>query len=184
MKDTLIVSVNLSSMPTDVLWKWAECYCQIWKEEPWNEYFWKPESVISDFRAEMSRPQSSGFIAMQGKDVVGFTHGYSVCAEELSVIAGSELLNELFETDKRIFYIDELGVAMNHRGHGVSKLLTQALLNSVRKNELNTVVLRTDVKAEVARHVYEKLGFKEYAVHDTNYPDRTYWVLQISCVLK
>lgn len=180
MKTVSINRVDMNAICPMLLQQWAECYCQIWKEAPWNEDFWRPESVINDFKIEMRKPDATAFLAVSDGLVVGFTHGYSVDKAELRSIAGNSLLDGLFVKADKAFYVDELGVSAESRGKRISFDLTHALLDAVRASGLSVVVLRTDTKAYTARHVYAKLGFTELNVHDVAYPDRTYWSLDIS----
>lgn len=170
----------MSTISADILRQWAECYCDIWKEPPWNEDFWQPESVVIDFQKEMCNPDAIGFLAIQDNLVVGFTHGYSVNCQELQLIAGNHLLNMIFGTRDRIFYVDELGVMVQYRGNRISLVLTSELIKAVKVSGVTAIILRTDTKAYIARHVYEKLGFKELDVHDAKYPERTYWFLEVN----
>jgi len=179
MKNVSVVEVNINTIDARTLQQWAECYCEIWKEPPWLEDFWKPEDVIADFRKEMARKHSVAFLALNEGSVVGFTHGYSVGRDELKDIAGSDLLDGLFKENERLFYVDELGVVAKYRGNRISLKLTKALLRAAYVKGLCDIVLRTDIKADAARHVYEELGFTELNVHDAAYPDRTYWLCRL-----
>lgn len=169
---TSIILVDASVLTSNLIDSWARLYCKIWLDAPWFEDFWKPEEVIRDFRSEMSQQDAVGYIAVDGDEVVGFTHGYSVDKVELRAITGNDLLDP-FVTD-RVFYVDELGVDLKYRGAGISRQLTTHLLSAV---SISTVLLRTDKNAHAARALYQKLGFKELPVHDSKYSDRTYWLL-------
>jgi len=139
---------------------------------------WKPEEVINDFQTEMRNPDAAGFLAICDNMVVGFTHGYSVDSQELRSIVGNDLLDRVFESEDRVFYIDELGVAAAYRGKHTSLTLSKALIDVAYSSGAKTIVLRTDTKADAARHVYTRLGFVEFDIHDAAYPNRTYWVLR------
>ncbi|MEK9185131.1 MAG: GNAT family N-acetyltransferase [Patescibacteria group bacterium] len=173
-----IVEVQMRTIASNMLKQWAGLYCELWKEPPWNEDFWQPESVAEDFRKEMNNTHALAFLAIHEERVVGFTHGYSVSKDELRLISGNDLLDELFVECERIYYVDELGVAINYRGKNIATRLTQALIQGSIKNGISSVTLRTDTQAVAARHVYEKLGFREFEIHDAAHPTRTYWFLQ------
>ncbi len=177
MGDLNIVRIDMETISRDILLAWAHLYCEIWKESPWNEDFWRPEMVIEDFRRETSKPHAAGYLAMMGTTVAGFTHGYSVSCDELRVITGNSKLDHLFQARERLFYVDELGVGKLYRGQGISMKLSHALIETVREQLLAGMVLRTDMHAHAARHVYQKLGFSELDVRDAHYPNRTYWFL-------
>ena len=174
-----ILRVDIGNVSSYTLEQWANLYCEIWKEPPWNEDFWQPAEVIVDFQKEMRNPNAEAFLAIADSRVVGFTHGYSVSKEELRVIAGNDLLDSLFENTERVYYIDELGVQKDFRGKGLAKKLSQNLIHAASVYGLTKVVLRTDVQAPSARHVYQKLGFNELTVCDAKYPNRTYWVIKL-----
>lgn len=169
---TSIIPVDTNVLTSNLVNSWAQLYCDIWLEAPWFEDFWKPEEVIKDFRSEMSRQNAAGFLALDDDKVIGFTHGYSVDRAEMQAITGNSLLDPFVVG--RAFYVDELGVDLRYRGMGISRQLTTHLLNAVGTS---AVLLRTDKNAFVARALYQKLGFKELQVHDSKYPDRTYWLL-------
>ncbi|MFA6095208.1 MAG: GNAT family N-acetyltransferase [Candidatus Paceibacterota bacterium] len=166
--------------------QWISLYCEIWKEPPWNEFFWRHSAVKADFIRELSLLHGQGFLAIDPdlvvlgeRSVIGFTHGYSVSMYEMRIIAGSGFLNSFFKCRERVYYIDELGVAKEYRGKGISLRLTRLLVDSARSNGLDCVLLRTDTKAVPARGLYYKLGFTELTACDAKYPDRTYWSLKL-----
>ncbi len=179
MKDTSIVRVDMNTCPLEMLQQWAECYCEIWKEPPWNEDYWRPHEVVNDFKGLMLKPDASAFLAIQNGSIAGFTLGYSANREELQVIAGNSMMDQLFEKYARVFYIGELGVAAQYRGQRISPILTAALIQAAQNSGIKGIVLRTHMKAYAARYVYKKLAFAELDVHDTKYPERTYWLLDV-----
>jgi len=171
----------MAAISKELLQSWAGLYCRIWQEPPWNENFWRPESVVEDFRREMARPDALAFLALNDRSaVIGFTQGYSVSQIELREIAGSSLLDFLFVENERIYYVDELGVDSSYRGNHLSLRLSRALIDEVRSRGIKQVILRTDIQALAARHVYRELGFKELSTHDIKYPTRTYWSLTLN----
>jgi ribosomal protein S18 acetylase RimI-like enzyme len=179
MKDFSIVRVSMLTISTEMLTSWADLYCEIWKEPPWNEDFWKVSDVIADFRKEMCNPHTEAFLALDGNRVVGFTHGYSVGSQEMREIAGSDLLDGLFKNIEHVYYVDELGVAKAYRGRHISIDLTYSLIRAAQAQGLTCITLRTDKLAGAARGLYEKLMFKELEVCDVAYPNRTYWKLEL-----
>lgn len=177
MKTVSVVQVNMTVISEELLQSWANLYCQIWQEPPWNENFWQPEMVVEDFKKEMAYENALAFLAVEARAVVGFTQGYSVSRAQLREIAGSDLLDYIFIENEQIYYVDELGVKASHRGHKLSLRLSRALITQVCGRGIKRIVLRTDSLALAARHVYSELGFVELAVHDAKYPSRTYWSL-------
>ena len=179
MKSISIVRVDIGNMQAGIVEQWTELYCEIWKEPPWNEDFWKPTEVWQEIYREITdNRHGEAFLALNGRKVVGFTHGYSVSCQGMREVAGSDLLDGLFEHTERVYYIDELGVAKECRGRHISTDLTRSLIQAAQNHSLACVTLRTDTQAIAARHLYQKLGFTELAVCDAKYPDRTYWILQ------
>lgn len=179
MKDLSIVRIGAGVIPPEFLGSWARLYCEIWKEPPWNEDFWQPESVVNNLSQEMQNPDAVAYLALDGDRVVGFTHGYSVSRNELRGITGNTMLDHLFEKNDRVYYVDELGVAMSHRGQHISLRLSVSLIEHAREQRISRVTLRTDVEAVAARHVYRKIGFKELDVRDAAHASRTYWLLDL-----
>ena len=176
----IIRRVCPNDMPDELLNQWADLYCSIWKEPPWNEDFWKPEEVILDIRRELNLPNARAFLALADGSVVGFSWGYSVDSKAMQKIADNDKLNFLFTDNSTVFYIDELGVNVKYRGQGIGKSLSRSLLDSITVDKIaSKVILRTDEKAMSARHVYTVLGFQELLTHDGKYPDRNYWTLML-----
>jgi len=164
----------------EVLRKCAELYCQIWKEPPWNEDFWRVERVIKNIKKQMKQPNAVGFLALHGDRVVGFTWGYEVSKEDLRKISGVEALDVLFEKRGRVFYIAELGVASLFRKRGIGEQLSRNLIAVVQNScEIRRFTLRTDIKAVAARNLYIKLEFRNLSVRDAKHSKRTYWFLEL-----
>jgi ribosomal protein S18 acetylase RimI-like enzyme len=196
--------INMHEASKEVLKKCAQLYCLIWMESPWNEYFWTTDKVINDINEQMKFPLSQGFVAIRHrkpynyecldlcgadatgyseedlKEPVGFTWGYEVNIPDISKISGiSETRWKKVTGGKRMFYVDELGVQEDYREMGVGKKLTEKLLKQMPSLGVSYVALRTDLKAQAARILYQKLGFREIEIADSKYPDRTYWLLSI-----
>jgi len=159
----------------------ADLYCNIWKEPPWNEYFWTVAQVIEDINKEMKRLNALGFLALtRFGNVVGFTWGYEVSKKDMAIISGTNALDYLFGGEKRFFYIDELGVARNFRREGIGRRLSEHIIASDHNHaNIRHIILRTDVQAKAARNLYSKLGFKDLEIEDKEHPDRTYWLLKM-----
>lgn len=175
-----VARVDMTQISHGTLRKWAELYCLIWKEPPWNEDFWTIEGVIADIHKGMREPSAEAFLAFENDALVGFTWGYEVSREKLREIAGWAHLDFIFEQG-RVFYIDELGVDRSCRGKDLGKALSEALIERVENgHRIFIAALRTDIKAEAARGLYQRLGFKEVPIADSQHPNRTYWVRGIT----
>ncbi len=156
--------------------KTAELYCQIWKESPWNENFWKKNSVVEDILSQMHKRSALFLAAVSGEEVVGFTWGYEMEKEEMRSVSGSGILDCIFSKNPSCFYIDELATASGFRDKGIGKRLALFLLGEARAAGQKSFVLRTDVRAYAARKLYADAGFRDLGLRDVNYLDRTYWL--------
>jgi len=171
--------VSFRQASSSLIFKCAELYCEIWKEPPWNEDFWKPEEVRLEIDQQLQKACAEGFLCVDNEAVKGFTWAYSVTRKEMEAICGSRRLDVLFSNQHQVFYIDELAVSRFSRRQGIGESLTRAVLSELKKYGPCLITLRTDKKALAARSLYQKLGFKDLLIEDKQYPDRTYWILGI-----
>lgn len=196
-----VVSLNRITMP--ILSDMAKLYCEIWKESPWNEDFWTPVDVMCDAIREIHRPNGRIFIAKyirpifnrerydfeirnieqpsegERTHVAGFTWGYSIDKEDLRQISGGNLLDGIFNDRESVYYIDELGVDSKFRKSGIGRRLSTLLLEQSFLMGFRRILLRTNKEAEEAIRLYKSLGFKDLAIEDEKYPNRTYWLLEM-----
>ncbi len=157
----------------------AGIYCRVWEEPPWNENFWTIGRVIQDLHRELMKPNAVLLYAMSEEEnkIVGFTWGYETSISDLSNISG--VFKSQWEGiigEKRIFYIDELGVDRKYRRYGIGLSLTREILRKAINLNIDYLTLRTDIEAVAARSLYEKTGFQELNLTDTEHPNRTYWL--------
>ena len=157
----------------------ARLYCEIWKEPPWNEDSWTVPEVSDDIFQQAEKPAFLGLVAAQEDEVLGFTWGYAVDRMSVREIAGHEKLDLVFSNGEQMFYIAELGVVAAHRGKKIGEQLTRHLIDLAKEKGINSVLLRTNVKAERARALYAHLGFVDLCIEDEVHKDRTYWLLRI-----
>jgi len=94
-------------------------------------------------------------------------------------ISGNYYLDPLFDNFEKIFYLAELGVCSSVRNHRIGERLTVCLIEDVKKNDIKLITLRTDVRADSARHLYQKLGFRDLQIKDAKHYNRTYWVFSL-----
>lgn len=161
-----------------LLEKTARLYCEIWKEPPWNEYFWKQDEVLMDIQEQLKKEAAMLVAAVKEGKVVGFTWGYRVDKKLMETISNSNLLSFLFEPpSKSVFYIDELGVDKRHRMHGIGGKITKSIMKQTKKTGVDCWCLRTHINAVPARKMYGKLGFSDLKIKDGKHQDRTYWML-------
>ena len=156
----------------------AELYCEVWKEDPWNEYFWVVEDVYRTAVKEISEKNGIGVFATDDTNVIGFTWAYEISKKQGVGISGNTGLNILFRKGVPVYYVSELAVSAKHRRDGIGKRLSQALIQHIQAQYHSCVItLRTDIKAVPAKSLYKKLGFQEIQCTDANHQNRTYWAL-------
>jgi len=173
------ISVFDNASSIEILRSCAELYCKIWREPPWNEEFWTVEDVLEDLKKQVEMPGGKGFLAVKDSKVFGFTWGYSVTKLMAREISGNYYLDPLFDNFEKIFYLAELGVCSSVRNHRIGERLTVCLIEDVKKNDIKLITLRTDVRADSARHLYQKLGFRDLQIKDAKHYNRTYWVFSL-----
>ncbi|MEK7203278.1 MAG: GNAT family N-acetyltransferase [Patescibacteria group bacterium] len=111
---------------------------------------------------------------------IGFAWGYEVSVQNLYEISGrAESEWRKIIGNKRAFYVDELGVVKNHRRQGIGETLNERLLTHVKNLDISYTILRTDVRAVAAKNLYQKFNFRELAIIDAQYPERTYWLKKV-----
>ena len=170
---------TLTTVDAVIISKIALLYCQVWKEPPWNEDFWREEEV-SQTIADVLRDKSAIIQYCSENEILsGFCWGYVIDREKTREISGNQLLDEIFSSGKKVFYIAELAVNIGYRKHGIGRQLTQTLLQKLSATGYEIVCLRTDVQAHEARRLYQRLGFQELAIHDAKHLGRTYWLLSL-----
>nr|WP_281355252.1 GNAT family N-acetyltransferase [Candidatus Methylobacter favarea] len=83
------------------------------------------------------------------------------------------------EGGKRVFYVSGLGVDPGFRRCHIAERLSVALINELRSQGFTYRLGRTDISARGMRALYAKLGFQELPIHDSLYPERSYWLLRL-----
>ena len=174
--DGEIKIISLLPDDRDLVRSTAELYCQVWRESPWNEDFWKVDEVISEIDSQMKNESAVSLVAVSGNDIVGFTWGYQIRRDAMRIICGNDELDFIFAKDEHCFYVDELATKSEFRHRGTGKKLSLSLLGEARLLGQQRFSLRTAMRAEAARRLYAKIGFKDLGVMDTKYADRTYWL--------
>lgn len=173
-----IIDIYGSENNEELLKKTARLYCEIWKEPPWNEYFWQEEKVLTEIQDQLSKEKAIITLALDKKEVVGFTWGYCVNKESMKAISSHDLLSFLFEpAPKSIFYIDEIGVDKRYRLQGVGMKITKRIIKQTENGGISCWCLRTHIDAIPAKKMYGKLGFSDLMIKDGKHQDRTYWML-------
>jgi len=143
----------------------VELYKEIWKEPPWNEFFWTSEMVDEDINFALSQKDFIGKLALNSNNVVGFTWGYKLPLEKFP------FLKEVVGED--VIYIDELAVKSDFRRRKIGSMLTNMLIEDASRLGYDILTLRTDING-IAYIFYSKLGFEDTSIRDPQYPERTY----------
>jgi ribosomal protein S18 acetylase RimI-like enzyme len=142
-----------------------DLYKEIWKEPPWNEFFWTDKMVDDDISFALDQKDFIGKLALCSNDVVGFTWGYKLPFEKFPFLKGV--------TRDETIYIDELAVRSDFRRRKIGATLTNLLIENAIGLGYYDLILRTDVNG-VAYAFYKSLGFDDTEVRDPTYPERTY----------
>lgn len=80
-------------------------------------------------------------LAWMEEETVGFTWGYLVSKTEMRKIASVASLDFLFDENKQIFHVDELGVGSPFRGRKCGAMLSWGLIVQVRKDKRTSIIL-------------------------------------------
>ncbi|MDD3498628.1 MAG: GNAT family N-acetyltransferase [Candidatus Moranbacteria bacterium] len=169
---------RVSSCDIDLIKDIARLYCEIWKEPPWNEYFWKADNVFQDISSHMKEPRAIILAAFYRNKLAGFSWGKCVGEKELETISSGADLGFIFSDNPRAYYISELAVDMRMRQRRIGSNLAAELIREARKEGFAIFCLRTDSDATAAQRVYSGLGFINLGISDGKYPERKYWLLK------
>jgi ribosomal protein S18 acetylase RimI-like enzyme len=191
LKELEIARVSVEELRADksgaLIEQLATLIYDVFREPPWNEEPEKPR-IHFGLGTGLMRRNAILYIAKiksSGK-IVGYIMGLELLSETedhrdctLSEISGTHALDFLVEGGKRVFYVSGLGVDPKFRRCHVAERLSVALINELRMEGFTYRLGRTDISATAMRALYTKLGFQELSVHDTLYPERTYWLLRL-----
>ena len=157
------------------------------REPPWSDSAEKPRLHLG-LGVDLMRCNALAFVAKTklSSKLVGYILGYEVFQESgdprdltLYQISGTKALDYLFEGGKRVFYGDTLCVDPGFRRRHIAYKLSASLISALRAQGFTYRIGRTDIIAGGMRALFTKLGFQELSVHDTSYPERTYWLLRL-----
>lgn len=140
----------------------VKLYKEVWKEPPWNEYFWTDKMANEDIDYALKQKDFISKLAVNTNIVKGFTWGYFLPKEKFQFLNLDEAV-----------YIDELAVKKELRKIGIGTRLTEMLINDARKLGYDTITLRTDINGG-AYKFYLDLGFVDIKIKDPKYSQRTY----------
>jgi ribosomal protein S18 acetylase RimI-like enzyme len=160
---------------------------EVFSAPPWHENL-SIARIQFGLGVEMMRNNPLLFVAKANGTgrIIGYLLGQEVCRysedprhQTLSKIAGSNDLDYLFNSNKRIFYVSGIGITQKHRRCGIAEQLSLMLINELRRLGFSYRIGRTDISVQAMRNLYLKQGFQELPVADANYPERTYWLLEL-----
>ncbi|MCW1296075.1 MAG: GNAT family N-acetyltransferase [Candidatus Parvarchaeota archaeon] len=117
--------------------------------------------------------KKSGIKKVDKDTIIGFTWGYGIDKEEIFRLTKSVELLDLLENE-RVAYIDEIGVLNDFRALGIGEELCNSLIWKFNKKRYNSILTRTNPRAEAAISLFKKLGFKDTSIKDPVYNERIY----------
>lgn len=129
------------------------------------EHWQKLNSFLHDEVALKELIAKSMVIVCETTEIVG-----------MAFLLGSGNATSIFSNDAA--YIRMVGVHPAYRGNGIAKLLTQHCIEEARKNGESTLELHTSEFMEAARHIYERLGFKQVKELSPIFGKR-YWLYEL-----
>jgi len=165
----------------------AEIIVEVFSDPPWNENF-SATRIMFGLGVEMMRKNAILVIARhkQESHLIGYILGQELvvdsddCRDQtFSKISGGYNLDFLANNNQRTFYVGGLGVRSKYRRLGVAEQLSTTLISELRRHKYDYRIGRTDKQADSMRNLYIKQGFKELPVDDSNYPERSYWLLSL-----
>ena len=161
--------------------KVAELYAEIFKEKPWVENF-QPDEVMKFMIEQFYKPRTViALAAVKNRKVVGFSWMYEIFEDDLKEDTRySSELGFLFEGQKRVFYLQEIGVKKELRRQDIGEKLAHKILKKAKAKGANFIVLSTNSKARSAQSLFSKVGFQNSGiVRPPKELGRAYWTLQL-----
>lgn len=100
-------------------------------------------------------------------------------------IAGSVAYYSPGQSDPQLYQpewasLRYLAVAPEHRGKGVGRLLTEECLRRAREDGADTIALHTSEMMQVARNMYEAMGFRVHHQLDRTGPRYSVYTLDVT----
>ncbi len=157
--------VTIRSIDTDddaAAWRagFVGCYQSVFSGYPYFERFY-PSEAEGVYRRLLATPGRILLVATRGvSQVVGF--GAAIPLEHKPSVAAE--LTGLVPI-KHTYYLAELGVIEQYRGHGLGQQLIRERIHRMNSERFSHVVLRVAMNHNPSRELYEKLGFEEMGVY-------------------
>lgn len=137
----------------------------ILSEENWTKL--KGVLSVEDFYADLLKI-STGFVSEIDGKIIG-----------MAFLIPSGNPTEIFQSDWS--YIRMVGVDPNFSGKGIGKQLTQLCIEQAKKTNEKVIALHTSEFMNVAKHIYESVGFKQIKELPPRFGKR-YWLYKLDLV--
>lgn len=116
----------------------AQAYQQAFAGYPWYES-WEINTIISDFKKEMKKPEAVCVIAQLHKKIIGFTWGYKISSNPmLDKHLDASGLHKILSGD--YFYLDEVAIIPDLQKKGIGGELINKIFG---EQTYEQVLLRT-----------------------------------------
>lgn len=128
---------------------------------------WVPIAVGLNLLEIADHHSFAGVILKHGESVVGFSWGRLYSVDELSTRLGSayNVLHDLNPSALHGFYLEELGILPEYRGHGYGRKLVLEVLSQPFCRYPNVVGALSTHQDSPSVHIYSKLGYGKIADH-------------------
>ena len=156
----------------------VKLYRKIFQDPPWKEEF-TLEEVLTAIKEQFSMPNPIALSVFKNNKVIGFAWMYQIFKSDLEEgTRYSPRLNFLFDGQKKIFYLQEIGIEKEMRGQGVGKKLIEELLQRAKNKGADIIVLSTNHNAKPIVSLISKVGFQNSGIiRPPKKLERTYWIL-------
>lgn len=133
-------------------------YAEVLDNENWN----KLNQILNNNNAIKTLiDKSTLFLCEIDKEVAGVIYFFS---------SGNP--TDLYPSD--VCYIRSLGVIPKYRGLGIGKKLTDMCIEHAKISDEKTIALHTSEFMDIARNMYEKMGFKKQK--EVQRLGKKYWI--------
>lgn len=115
--------------------------------------------------------ESSCWLAIENKKVIGFTWGYpiklNILEKKLGLVISQRCKEEFGEKLEIVAYQDEIGVIKRYRRKGIGKQLFIRRLNDFRLQGLRVGIARTKTNPPTVTYLwYRRMGYKIIAEYN------------------
>lgn len=111
------------------------------------------------YRKSSDKAAAKAFLSerISGKESVIY-----VCENEANQLVGFTQLYPIFSSTrmKKMWLLNDLFVAPDYRGRGISKLLIEKAKDLARSNNASGILLETEKNNDIGNHLYPSAGFE------------------------